>query len=42
MRNVWKRRVKKIDIIGIHGTVFYELSWKKKYYPNKTDDDIKR
>lgn len=42
MRNVWKRRVKKADINGIHGTVFYELLWKKKYYPNKRDDDIAR
>ena len=42
MRNVWKRPVEKSDVRGIHGTVFYELLQKKKYYPNKRDDDIKR
>jgi hypothetical protein len=40
MRNVWKRPVKKPDVTGIHGTLFYELLWKKKYYPNKRSDDI--
>jgi hypothetical protein len=39
MRNVWKRPVKKPDVTGIHGTLFYELLWKKKYYPNKRSDD---
>ncbi len=42
MRNVWKRRIKKPDVNGIDGTIFYELFWKKGYYPNKRDDDIKR
>ena len=42
MRSVWKRPIKKPEVTGIHGTIFYELLWKKKYYPNKRDDDIKR
>jgi hypothetical protein len=40
MRNVWKRPVKKPDVTGIHGTLFYELLWKKKYYPNKRSDEL--
>jgi hypothetical protein len=42
MKNVWARRIKKTDVNGIHGTIFYELLWKKRYYPNKKDDDIER
>ncbi|MGJ4941489.1 hypothetical protein ACQR1W_13025 [Bradyrhizobium sp. HKCCYLS1011] len=42
MRNVWARRLEKPHVIGIHGTVFYELLGKKKYYPHKRDDDIDR
>ena len=41
MRNVWARPVKKPDVIGIHGTLFYELSWKKKYYPTKKSSEIR-
>ena len=35
--HVWDRRVDKPDVIGIHGTLFYELLSKKKYYPTKND-----
>jgi len=42
MRSVWPRRIKKPDVNGIHGTIFYQLFWKKRFYPNKRDDDIKR
>ncbi len=42
MRNVWERPIRKPEVNGIHGTIFYELLWKKKYYPNKRDDDIER
>ncbi|PJG52641.1 hypothetical protein CVM73_24840 [Bradyrhizobium forestalis] len=41
MRNVWNRRVKKPDMVGLHGTLFYELSWKKKYYQTKKSSDIR-
>jgi hypothetical protein len=37
---MWARRVLKRDTRGIHGTLFYELEWKKKYYPNKRESDI--
>lgn len=35
MLPVWERPVSKPDVVGIHGTVFYQLDWKKKYYPTK-------
>jgi hypothetical protein len=37
---VWKRGVKKPDVVGIHGTLFYQLSWKRKYYPTKNDQEM--
>jgi hypothetical protein len=40
MRPVWGRPVKKSDISGIHGTLFYGLLWKKKYYPTKKDAEM--
>lgn len=36
-RDVWGRRVDKPDVVGIHGTLFYELLEKKEYYPDKND-----
>jgi hypothetical protein len=40
LRPVWKRRVRKSEIVGIHGTLFYELAHKKKYYPTKKDEEM--
>lgn len=40
MLPVWKRRVKKPDAMGIHGTLFYQLSCKKEFYPTKRDEEI--
>jgi hypothetical protein len=40
-QELWNRPVKKTDIVGIHGTLFYQLKKeKKKFYTNKrfTDD----
>jgi hypothetical protein len=34
------RRVDKADVRGIHGTLFFELGRKKKYYPTKRDDQM--
>jgi hypothetical protein len=39
---IWKRRIPKRDIVGIHGLLFYELEHKKKYYPTRRDEDIQR
>ena len=36
---IWRRRANKKTIQGIHGTLFYELDFKKKYYPNKRESD---
>ena len=32
--------VSKKDIEGLHGILFYELEFKKPYYPNKRDSDL--
>src|ERR1700682_2025302 len=40
LKHVWERPVKKVDVVGIHGTLFYDLSWKKKYYPTKNDTEM--
>lgn len=40
LKNVWNRRVEKPKVRGIHGTLFYELLWKKKYYPTKNDTEM--
>jgi hypothetical protein len=40
MRPIWTRLIKKTDIHGIHGTLFYELPWKKKYYPTKREAEM--
>lgn len=37
---VWQRKVKKEDVKGIHGTIFYQLYWKKKFYPTKNDQEM--
>jgi len=39
---IWKRRIPKHDVVGIHGLLFYELEYKKKYYPTRRDEDIQR
>lgn len=40
MSAVWKRPVAKVNVVGIHGTLFYELLFKKKYYPTKKDSEM--
>jgi len=37
---VWTRSVKKPDVVGIHGTLFYELDKKKRFYPSKSERDV--
>ena len=37
---VWQRTVDKRDVNGIHGTFFYGLYFKKKYYPTKRDAEM--
>ena len=37
--NIWKRPIKKRDVVGIHGIIFYELGGKSVYYPTRKDDE---
>lgn len=36
---IWKRRLRKRDVEGIHGTLFYDLDYKAKYYPTRRDEE---
>lgn len=36
---IWKRRIRKCDAMGIHGTLFYQLDYKKQYYPTRKDEE---
>jgi hypothetical protein len=36
---IWSRPIKKNEVLGIHGTIFYELSSKKIYYPSRRDEE---
>lgn len=36
---IWQRRVKKSEVQGIHGIIFYELEEKKLYYPTRRDEE---
>ncbi|PTU72819.1 hypothetical protein [Pseudomonas mangrovi] len=38
-KNIWTRPVRKSEVMGIHGILFYELDAKKPYYPNRLDED---
>jgi hypothetical protein len=37
---VWARQVRKLDVLGINGTLFYELDDKKQFYPSKRESDV--
>ena len=37
---LWPARVDKKTINGIHGTLFYQLGFKKKYYPTKRESEM--
>lgn len=38
--SLWKRRLDKKTISGIHGTFFYQMDFKKKYYPTKKEAEM--
>jgi hypothetical protein len=40
MRQIWTRPVARKDVIGIHGTMFYQLEKKKRYYPTKKQSEM--
>jgi len=37
--NIWRRRISKRNVNGIHGTLFYENEQKKVYYPTRRDEE---
>lgn len=37
---IWKCIIKKNEVIGLHGILFYDWEVKKKYYPNKKESDL--
>ncbi len=37
---LWARRVNKKEVMGIHGTLFYELQEKAQYYPTKKEAEF--
>ena len=39
-KSIWNRELNKRTVTGIHGTLFYELYHKKKYYPTKRDSEM--
>jgi len=39
---VWQKRFEKKSVNGIHGTLFYELEIKKRFYPTKRETDLDR
>ena len=36
---IWVNRIRKCDVQGIHGTIFYGLPHKRQYYPTLRDED---
>ena len=36
---IWKRRIPKREVMGIHGLLFYELDHKRQYYPTRRDEE---
>ena len=36
---IWTRRLPKPEVMGIHGTLFYELDHKVPYYPTRRDEE---
>lgn len=36
---IWTRRLQKPEVVGIHGTLFYELDHKVAYYPTRRDEE---
>lgn len=39
LERLWLNRVPKAQVMGIHGTLFYQLSEKREYYPSRKDEE---
>jgi hypothetical protein len=42
LQRIWERPIRKQDIQGIHGTLFYQLQHYKKTYREKREDAVDR
>jgi hypothetical protein len=40
LRPVWTREVAKAGVAGIHGTLYYELLNKKRFFPTKKEREM--
>jgi len=40
LSQLWKNRVDKKKVVGIHGTIFFQLQFKKDFYPTKKEDEM--
>lgn len=40
LEKIWGKLIDKKSVNGIHGTLFFDLGHKKKYYPTKKDDEM--
>ena len=40
MTPIWERPIEKKNAKGIHGTIFYEMGYRKAYYSSKRERDI--
>lgn len=38
-RRIWRRKLSKASVSGIHGTLFFELDYKREFYPRKREAD---
>lgn len=36
---IYRRRMRKADVVGIHGTLFISLDEKKQFYPTRVDEE---
>ncbi|HEY8155636.1 MAG TPA: hypothetical protein VII72_16025 [Myxococcota bacterium] len=39
-QRLWSSRIDKKHVVGIHGTLFYGLDFKKKFYPSKREEEM--
>jgi len=39
LERLWKRRIPKAEVVGIHGLLFYDLAQKKPFYPTRRDEE---
>jgi len=40
LSQLWKNKVDKKKVVGIHGTIFFQLQFKKDFYPTKKESEM--